>query len=132
MNTDEILPPSVVGNDEINSKNGDFSSNEQNFPIKNENQQTDIKQESNVEESNSINNNSNLSDKNFNPSEKRGPPMHEIVGGSSVRRYLNQHLTHHLLDGLREINKTKPNDPLKALGEFLIKRSDEIKSDPNT
>ncbi|CAK9441702.1 uncharacterized protein LODBEIA_P55700 [Lodderomyces beijingensis] len=51
------------------------------------------------------------------------PPLHEIVGGSSVRRYLNKHLTKHLLDGLKEVGRHKPEDPLKYLGEFLIARS---------
>ncbi|KAI3403282.1 hypothetical protein KGF56_003870 [Candida oxycetoniae] len=51
------------------------------------------------------------------------PPLHEIVGGSSIRRYLNQHLTRHLLDGLKEVGYLKPRDPLKYLGEFLIARS---------
>ncbi|KAI5957735.1 SDC1 [Candida theae] len=53
------------------------------------------------------------------------PPLQEIVGGSSIRRYLNQHLTQHLLDGLKEVGQVKPEDPLKYLGEFLIGRSNE-------
>lgn len=50
-------------------------------------------------------------------------PVHEAVGGSSVRKYLNKTLTVHLLDGLKEVGKQKPEDPLKWLGEFLIERS---------
>lgn len=57
-----------------------------------------------------------------------GPPVHEVVGGSSVRQYLNKHLTQHLLEGLVQVNKTKPEDPLRELGEFLIKRSEQLKS----
>lgn len=57
------------------------------------------------------------------------PPVHEVVGGSSVRQYLNKHLTQHLLEGLVQVNKIKPEDPLRELGEFLIKRSEELKSD---
>ncbi|EGW32207.1 uncharacterized protein SPAPADRAFT_61290 [Spathaspora passalidarum NRRL Y-27907] len=53
-------------------------------------------------------------------------PMHEIVGGSSVRRYLNEHLTKHLLEGLKEVSQAKPEDPLRYLGEFLINRSEEL------
>ncbi|KAI5956467.1 hypothetical protein KGF54_000942 [Candida jiufengensis] len=56
------------------------------------------------------------------------PPLHEIVGGSSIRRYLNKHLTKHLLDGLKEVGDIKPDDPLRYLGEFLIARSDEQKN----
>lgn len=53
-------------------------------------------------------------------------PVHEVVGGSSVRQYLNKHLSQHLLEGLREVSKNKPEEPLKYLGEFLIQRSSEI------
>lgn len=52
------------------------------------------------------------------------PPFHEVVGGSSVRQYLNQHLTQHVLDGFKKIAHEKPEDPLRALGEFLIERSE--------
>lgn len=54
------------------------------------------------------------------------PPVHGMVGGSSVRQYLNKHVTEHLLEGLKQIGKEKPEDPLKSLGEFLIRRSDEV------
>ncbi|CAN3375809.1 hypothetical protein DIURU_003910 [Diutina rugosa] len=56
----------------------------------------------------------------------KGKPVTEEVGGSSVRRYLNQHLTVHLLEGLKLTSQTKPEDPLKFLGEFLIQRSNEL------
>ena len=44
--------------------------------------------------------------------------MHEIVGGSSIGRYLNQHLTKTLLEGLKEVAQIKPEDPLKYLGSI--------------
>lgn len=55
------------------------------------------------------------------------PPVHEMVGGSSVRQYLNENLTQHLLEGLREVSKNKPEDPLRALGTFLIECSNQLK-----
>lgn len=55
------------------------------------------------------------------------PPVHEMVGGSSVRQYLNQNLTAHLLEGLKLMAKQKPEDPLRELGEFLIERSKDLK-----
>lgn len=64
-----------------------------------------------------------------NPNENSQLPMHEIVGGSSVRRYLNQHLTKTLLEGLKEVAQIKPEDPLKYLGEFLISKSNESKKE---
>lgn len=57
------------------------------------------------------------------------PPVHEMVGGSSVRRFLNEHLTEHLLEGLKHVSKTKPENPLYELGTFLIERSKTVKSD---
>lgn len=56
-----------------------------------------------------------------------GPPTHEIVGGSSIRRYLNQHLTKYVLEGLKQVADEKPQDPLIFLGEFLIKKGKEQK-----
>lgn len=55
------------------------------------------------------------------------PPVHEMVGGSSVRQYLNQHLTLHLLAGLKEVGRAKPEDPLRWLGEYLIARANDPK-----
>lgn len=62
---------------------------------------------------------------------KPSPPVHEMVGGSSVRQYLNRTLTQHLLEGLREVSKNKPEDPLRELGQFLITRSEELKKNEN-
>lgn len=62
--------------------------------------------------------------KDLGPTEE----IHEIVGGSSIRRYLNKNLTLHLLEGLRQISQTKPNNPLRWLGEFLIERSNQLEN----
>lgn len=64
-------------------------------------------------------------------SRETNEPMHEIVGGSSVRQYLNKHLTAHILDGLKQIGNEKPPDPLRVLGEFLIQRSQEVEQHDN-
>lgn len=56
-----------------------------------------------------------------------GAPVHEIVGGSSIRQYLNKHLTKYLLEGLREVGEKKPQDPLTHLGEFLVAKGKEMK-----
>lgn len=57
----------------------------------------------------------------------KGDPVHEYAGGSSIRQYLNKTLTVHLLEGLKEVGEKKPEDPLQYLGEFLIKRGQELK-----
>ncbi|KAM9894985.1 hypothetical protein OXX79_008360 [Metschnikowia pulcherrima] len=58
---------------------------------------------------------------------KKEPPLHEMVGGSSVRQYLNKHLTVHVLEGLKQISRDQPEDPLLELGQFLIQKSKELK-----
>lgn len=55
-------------------------------------------------------------------------PVHEIVGDTSVRQFLNKHFTAHLLTGLKLASKEKPEDPLKWLGEYLISKSEEEKN----
>lgn len=59
------------------------------------------------------------------------PPVHEMVGGSSVRKYLNEKLTPHLLEGLNIIGKSKPEDPIYELGQFLLQRSADLKKAQN-
>lgn len=46
-----------------------------------------------------------------NPAENYGAP---------TRLWLNKEVTPALLAGMRQIAKDKPEDPVKALGEFLI------------
>ncbi|EDO19525.1 hypothetical protein Kpol_1018p57 [Vanderwaltozyma polyspora DSM 70294] len=52
--------------------------------------------------------------------------LSETIGGSKTRKYLNQHITPYLLNGMRMIAVEKPADPLRALGEYLIKQSDQL------
>lgn len=56
-----------------------------------------------------------------------GPPMHEIVGGSSIRQYLNKNMTKYVLEGLKEVAAKKPQDPLIYLGEYLVAKGKELK-----
>ena len=59
-------------------------------------------------------------------------PVYEVVGGSTLRRYLNKNLTQHLLDGVREVSKEKPEDPVRWLGNFLIERSNQLSRELGT
>ncbi|CAN3355387.1 hypothetical protein DICA3_B10044 [Diutina catenulata] len=61
-----------------------------------------------------------------------GEPVYEAVGGSSVRQYLNQHLTQHLLEGLNHVSQQQPDDPLAFLGQFLLQRSKELADTKST
>lgn len=46
-----------------------------------------------------------------------------MIGGSATRKYLNEHVTKHLLEGMKLIAREKPQDPLRVLGEYLINAS---------
>jgi COMPASS component SDC1 len=46
--------------------------------------------------------------------------------GAPVRIYLNQKVTPHLLEGVKQLAVHEPEKPLKWLAEFLAKKSEEI------
>ncbi|KAK8089182.1 hypothetical protein PG997_004143 [Apiospora hydei] len=46
--------------------------------------------------------------------------------GAPVRQYLNSRVTGALLEGMKQIVKEQPKDPLRVLGEFLLQRSKEV------
>ncbi|RWA06623.1 hypothetical protein EKO27_g8483 [Xylaria grammica] len=48
--------------------------------------------------------------------------------GAPVRQYLNSKVTAHLLEGMKQLAKDQPKDPLRVLGEFLIERSKELET----
>ncbi|KAI9897469.1 hypothetical protein N3K66_007325 [Trichothecium roseum] len=52
-------------------------------------------------------------------------PTEAAPHGDATRRYLNTKVTGPLLDGMKQLAKDKPNDPLRVLGEYLIQRSKE-------
>lgn len=54
--------------------------------------------------------------------------LSETIGGSKTRKYLNETITPHLLNGMRLIAVEKPDDPLRALGDYLIKQSEILKN----
>ncbi|PSR82280.1 hypothetical protein BD289DRAFT_483957 [Coniella lustricola] len=59
------------------------------------------------------------------PTERATIPAEAVENGAPTRVYLNQHVTQHLLDGMKLLALHKPADPLRMLGEFLLQRSDE-------
>ncbi|KAK8049456.1 hypothetical protein PG994_011186 [Apiospora phragmitis] len=46
--------------------------------------------------------------------------------GAPVRQYLNSKVTGALLEGMKQVAKEQPKDPLRVLGEFLLQRSKEV------
>ncbi|RAO69292.1 uncharacterized protein BHQ10_005304 [Talaromyces amestolkiae] len=56
----------------------------------------------------------------------------KVAGGAPARIYLNEKITPYLLDGLKDIAREQPQNPLKVLGEYLIKKSNEVEQGQNT
>ncbi|KAI5466270.1 hypothetical protein BGZ63DRAFT_420772 [Mariannaea sp. PMI_226] len=52
--------------------------------------------------------------------------------GDSTRRYLNMKVTGVLLEGMKQLAKEQPSDPLRVLGEYLIQRSKEFEGTGST
>ncbi|KAJ5176511.1 uncharacterized protein N7482_002388 [Penicillium canariense] len=50
-------------------------------------------------------------------------------GGAPARVYLNDKIVPHLLEGMKSIARDQPANPLRALGEFLIQKSNEVEVD---
>lgn len=46
--------------------------------------------------------------------------------GAPTRQYLNGKVTGVLLDGMKQLAKEQPKDPLRVLGEYLLQRSREL------
>ncbi|EKJ77097.1 hypothetical protein NXS19_012099 [Fusarium pseudograminearum] len=53
-------------------------------------------------------------------------PAEAIPHGDSARRYLNTKVTGVLLEGMKQLAKDQPSDPLRVLGEYLIQKSKEL------
>lgn len=53
-------------------------------------------------------------------------PKTAAPNGAPARRYINERITPHLLDGLKIIAKEQPDDPLRILGEYLLQKSREL------
>ncbi|KAL6924741.1 hypothetical protein FSST1_002015 [Fusarium sambucinum] len=53
-------------------------------------------------------------------------PSEAPLHGDSARRYLNTKVTGVLLEGMKQLAKDQPNDPLRVLGEYLIQKSKEL------
>ncbi|WEW58834.1 COMPASS (complex proteins associated with Set1p) component [Emydomyces testavorans] len=47
-------------------------------------------------------------------------------GGAPVRVYLNERLVPYLLEGMKDLAKNQPSNPLRVLGEYLLAKSLEI------
>ncbi|KAF4505093.1 hypothetical protein G6O67_007077 [Ophiocordyceps sinensis] len=53
-------------------------------------------------------------------------PSEPVPHGDPTRRYLNTKVTGVLLEGMKQLAKDQPHDPLRVLGEFLIQKSREF------
>lgn len=70
--------------------------------------------------------NKNKNDNNQNQGQGEKPA---VVKGSqgSTRQYLEQTVVNAVMQGMAELAKEKPNNPLEFLGNFLIEKSKEQK-----
>ncbi|RDA90138.1 hypothetical protein CP533_0761 [Ophiocordyceps camponoti-saundersi (nom. inval.)] len=53
-------------------------------------------------------------------------PAEAAPHGDPTRRYLNTKVTAALLEGMKQLAKDRPQDPLRVLGEFLLQKSREL------
>ncbi|KAI9680962.1 MAG: COMPASS (complex proteins associated with Set1p) component [Trizodia sp. TS-e1964] len=53
-------------------------------------------------------------------------PLKALPHGAPARRYLNENVTPVLLEGMKLLAREQPNDPLRVLGEFLLRRQGEL------
>ncbi|KAL1854828.1 COMPASS (complex proteins associated with Set1p) component [Diaporthe australafricana] len=53
-------------------------------------------------------------------------PTEPAAHGAPTRQYLNSKLTYHVMEGMKIVAKEQPADPLRVLGEFLLKRSGDL------
>ncbi|RQM06971.1 hypothetical protein DH86_00000108 [Scytalidium sp. 3C] len=53
-------------------------------------------------------------------------PSEAALHGAPTRQYLNSKVTGVLLEGMKQLAKEQPKDPLRVLGEYLLQRSREL------
>ncbi|KAL5340325.1 hypothetical protein BJX70DRAFT_361431 [Aspergillus crustosus] len=49
-------------------------------------------------------------------------------GGAPARVYMNEKIVPYLLEGMKNVTKEQPPNPLRVLGEYLIQKSNEVES----
>ncbi|EAW11938.1 DPY30/SDC1 family protein [Aspergillus clavatus NRRL 1] len=69
---------------------------------------------------------SNTGAANTPRAESNTPAAQTRPGGAPARVYMNEKIVPYLLEGMKSIVKEQPSDPLRALGEFLIQKSNEV------
>ncbi|PTU17814.1 hypothetical protein P175DRAFT_0423228, partial [Aspergillus ochraceoroseus IBT 24754] len=52
-------------------------------------------------------------------------------GGAPARVYMNEKIVPYLLEGMKNVTKEQPPNPLRVLGEFLIQKSNEVEGAPS-
>ncbi|KAF7587562.1 COMPASS (complex proteins associated with Set1p) component [Aspergillus hancockii] len=51
-------------------------------------------------------------------------------GGAPARVYMNEKIVPYLLEGMKNVTKEQPANPLRVLGEYLIQKSNEVEGTP--
>ncbi|WPH02479.1 Hypothetical protein R9X50_00534300 [Acrodontium crateriforme] len=60
------------------------------------------------------------------PPQPTARPDKPVAHGGPTRQYLNQHVTPHLLEGMKFLAAQEPDKPLQWLANFLMERSKEV------
>jgi COMPASS component SDC1 len=53
-------------------------------------------------------------------------PANPTANGDTVRHYLNTRVSGSIIAGLKKIAREQPQDPIRALGEYLIQVADSL------
>lgn len=60
------------------------------------------------------------------PQEDKQPSKNNLKDIASTRQYLESTVVNAVMQGMAEISKERPDNPLEYLGNFLIRKSKEL------
>ena len=60
------------------------------------------------------------------PQEEKQPSKNNLKDIASTRQYLESTVVNAVMQGMAEISKERPDNPLEYLGNYLIKKSKEL------
>ena len=67
----------------------------------------------------------NINEKNVDDKNKDGKKGQENVNNLSIRAYLDKTVVPLVLQGMAEVAKERPENPIKYLADFLMKHANE-------
>ena len=67
----------------------------------------------------------NMNEKNIEDKNKDGKKGQENINNLSIRAYLDKTVVPLVLQGMAEVAKERPENPIKYLADFLMKHANE-------